>query len=299
VVEKSSLTPRPTFNTDGLGWALNGDSVNGGPSIVNNVFTPTDGSGGENRSAWFRYQLYVGAFQASFVYQDVSQDGADGVAFVVQNEASGTTALGINGGGLGYCEISNSVAVLLNLYAGSPGGASGIMLGTNGVGAYGLTGELSGRSYQSTAPVNLDGGDPIDVNLLYVGGVLQVTLVDTLSSARFETTFPFAISNFVGGDVAWVGLTGSEGGVLSHQTVSNFAFVPYPPLSVGISGGANVVLTWPGAVDGFAVQSATNLAQTVWTTESLTSSKVNGLNQILLPATNSVLFYRLILPPSP
>src|SRR5262249_13577552 len=41
---------------------------------------------------------------------------------------------------------------LLNIYSGAPGGPSGWMLGTNGVGAYDGSTNLSGKSYQSTAP---------------------------------------------------------------------------------------------------------------------------------------------------
>src|SRR5262249_2858747 len=55
VVERSVFATHPNFNTNGLGWQLNGDTVDGGPVINNNLFTLTDGASGENRSAWFRY----------------------------------------------------------------------------------------------------------------------------------------------------------------------------------------------------------------------------------------------------
>src|SRR5215472_12500175 len=84
-------------------WALNGDTNNGGPSINTNVFTVTDGAADENRSAWFQHSLFVGAFQASFTYQDIGGGGADGVAFVIQNDPAGTDALGLSSQGLGYC----------------------------------------------------------------------------------------------------------------------------------------------------------------------------------------------------
>jgi predicted outer membrane repeat protein len=294
VVEGSALAARPTFNTNGVGWTLNGDAVNGGPNIAGSVFTLTDGSAGENRSAWFRLPLYVGAFQASFTYQDIGGYGADGTAFVIQNDPRGTAAIGGGGGGMAYVGITPSIAVMLNLYSGAPGGASGVLLATNGMGdgaGYWPT------IYQSTSPVNLDAGNPISVSLHYFGGVLQVNLTDTVTSAKFQANLPVNISSFVGANTAWVGITGSEGGVLSHQIVSNFTYVPLPPLAASPNGTGGVLLTWPGAVAGFILQSKTNLTDANWTTVAVPATQSNNLNQVVIPASASrTQFYRLMLP---
>jgi len=222
----------PDFNTNGPGWLLNGDTVNGGPLITNDVLTLTDGSAGENRSGWFYTPLYIGGFQASFTYQDIGGNGADGCAFVVQNDPRGTAALGFPGGGLAYSSIAPSVAVLLNIYGGAHCGPSGWMLGTNGVGAIDIVGNVSGRAYQSTAPVNLDAGNPIAVRLRYSGGVLQMSLTDIVTSNVFQTNIIVDIPSFVGTNAAWIGITGSEGGVLSHQIVSAFSYRPLPTLAM-------------------------------------------------------------------
>ena len=295
----AALLTRPSFNTNGAGWYLNGDTVNGGPNITNNVFTLTDGAGGENRSAWFSEPLYVGGFQASFTYQDIGGGGADGAAFVIQNDPSGTAALGLNGGGLGYVGITPSVAVLLNIYWYSPGGA-GLMLGTNGVGAYYASGANSGRSYQSTAPVNLAGGDPIAVALRYTGGILYASLTDTVTSNNFQTSIAVDIPAFVGTNAAWVGFTGSEGGTTSHQIVSNFSYRPLPTLIIRQSQPASLVFTWPAAVCGFTLQSNSSLNNPAgWTSVAGTSTQTNGLNQVTTPSPTSTQFYRLVLPGGP
>jgi hypothetical protein len=287
---------RPSFNTSGLGWVLNGDTVNGGPKIIDNVFTLTDGTSDENRSGWFAFPLYVGAFEASFTYQDVGGDGADGVAFVIQNDPRGTTALGLAGGGLAYAGITNSVALLLNIYSGAPGGPSGWMLGTNGVGAYDGSGALSGRSYQSTAPVNLDLGNPIAVALRYTGGILHVSLTDTVTSANFQTNIPVNVPAFTGSDVAWVGITGSDGDIGSHQTVSNFSYVPLPTLAISSQPGS-VVFTWPATVYGFELQSNANLNNMGgWQSVGATVTQTNNLNQVIIPSPTGAQFYRLVLP---
>jgi hypothetical protein len=297
VVERSVFAAHPNFNTNGFGWALNGDSVNGGPVINNNLFTLTDGASGENRSAWFRYPLYVGAFQASFTYQDIGGGGADGVGFVIQNDPRGTTALGLGGGGLAYADITSSVALLLNIYSGSPGGPSGLMLGTNGVDAYNGSGVLSGKSYQNTAPVNLDGGNPIAVALRYTGGILQVSLTDTVTSANFQTNIPVNVAAFTGTNVAWVGITGSEGGILSHQTVSNFSYVPLPVLLSTPGSGNSVTLSWPASIYGYHLQSASNLLGNAWADLTATATQTNGFNLATVPSTGNSQFFRLVLPP--
>jgi len=293
VVEGSMLAARPNFNTNGVGWALNGDNVNGGPSILGSIFTPTDGSSGEDRSAWFRLPLYVGAFQASFTYQDVGTGGADGTAFVIQNDPRGIAATGAGGGGLGYLGITPSVALMMDIYSGAPGGPSGVLVATNGMGDG--SGYLP-STYQSTSPVNLDGGNPINVSLLYLGGVLQLSMTDTLTGAKYQTSFPVNIPAFLGTNTAWVGITGSEGGVLSHQAVSNFSYLPLPTLGASPNGPNRVTFNWPGSIAGFQLQSKTNITDTNWITVSASVSQTNNLNQVIMTSPIGTRFYRLMLP---
>src|SRR5262249_29509197 len=238
-----------------LGWVLNGDTVNGGPKITNKVFTLTDGTSGENRSGWFAFPLYVGAFQASYTYQDIGGGGADGAPLVGQNHPRRSAALGGGGGGLAYIGITPSAAVLLNIYGGAAGGPSGMLVATNGVGD---GGGYSTGVYQNTAPVNLDGGNPINVNLRYTGGVLGINLADTVSSANFQASYPINIPSFVGTNVAWVGITGSEGGVLSHQTVSNFSYVPLPVLLSNPCSCNRVTLCCPASIYWYHIPSSIN-----------------------------------------
>ncbi|MDR3377132.1 MAG: choice-of-anchor Q domain-containing protein [Verrucomicrobiae bacterium] len=214
-VQSFTLTVCDGTLTDPYSWSLNGDNINGGLSLANNTFTFTDGTGGENRSAWFRFQQYVSAFEATFIYQDIGGGGADGVAFVMQNDPAGILAIGGGGGGLGYTGISPSVGMMLNIYAGAPGG-SGIFISTDGTGL--------ASAYNNTSPVNLATGNPIKVDLLYLGSAMVVSLTDLTSNLTYTTNFTIDIPGTVGANKAWIGLTGSEGGSLSHQTVSNFTY---------------------------------------------------------------------------
>src|SRR5437899_11622136 len=96
-------------NGTGLGWSLNGPAPGPGTSAGGGLSLSTGSGGIANSSAWYVNPLYIGAFQASFTYEDVGGGGADGTTFTVQNQ--GRTALGGGGGGLGYSGITPSVAL--------------------------------------------------------------------------------------------------------------------------------------------------------------------------------------------
>src|SRR5258706_3611093 len=97
----------PDFNTNGLGWNVFRNDTSGGPPFISgNVLTLTDNNGGEARAAWYQYPLYIGSFFASFTYQDVSIGGADGTAFVLQNDPRGTAAIGAPGGALAVSALT-------------------------------------------------------------------------------------------------------------------------------------------------------------------------------------------------
>ena len=101
----------------------------------------------------------------------------------------------------------------------------------------------------------------------------------------------------MGTNVAWVGITGSEGGVLSHQTVSNFSCVPLPVLLSTPGSGSSVSLSWPASIYGYHLQSMSNLLGNVWAELPATVTQTNGFNLASVPATGNSQFFRLVLPP--
>ncbi len=141
---------------------------------------------------------------------------------------------------LGYFGINNGEAFELNIYALAPGGV-GIGFGTNGPIA---------NPYQSVAPVNLANGDPINVNLYYMGGVMQLSLTDTVVTASFVTNVTLAdYGAVVGQSVGYVGFTGADGGSVSSQQVSNFAFVPAAPPALSVANQGGLLHTSAGQVE--------------------------------------------------
>ena len=123
----------------------------------------------------------IGAFTVTFDYRidNPSIDAADGAALVFQNQGIG--ALGLGGNGCGYQNVTDSVAVNLNIWRN----VSEIEWGLNGV---------WDGSRDPTAPVSLISNNTIGVTVTYsydfltplpqmldaiAGGALDLTLTET------------------------------------------------------------------------------------------------------------------------
>ena len=111
---------------DGTGWTLNADANAqaagvpkfldvGGPDYELQLTVPVNYV---TTSAFNETAQGVEMFTGQFDYQYLGSTGApaDGIAFVLQNNASGVNALGATGGGLGYLNMTTSVALLMNIY---------------------------------------------------------------------------------------------------------------------------------------------------------------------------------------
>ncbi|HEX4264945.1 MAG TPA: hypothetical protein VH597_11445 [Verrucomicrobiae bacterium] len=270
------------FNTSGTGWQTNGTLA----GITNNTLLLTDGNGGETSSAFYTVAQYVGgSWNASFLYNSHG-GGADGTAFILQT--TNPAAIGGGGGQLGYTGIAgNSLAYEINIYNG---GVIGGTLASNG----------ASGTYQSVAPVNVGSTNDILVNLSWSSGVLTVTLTDQGSLATFTTNYNVgSLSALLGGNLAYIGFSGADGGVASTQTVRNFQFHSVLPsvkltTAVGVAGAFNI--TWPSADPSYVLQTNSSLTNpTGWAAAPLPVT-ANGTNTVTVnPASgSSQLFYRLL-----
>jgi hypothetical protein len=282
----ASVTVTPIGFDSGANWQLNN-----GATMVSNVLTLTDGSGSENRSSFVDYPQYIGGFQASWIYQDIGGGGADGMVFVLQNSAAGLAALGAPGGALGYWAIAPSVGLEFNIYSGSRGGV-GIAFGTNGATAQ----DGGGSPYASTLPVNIASGNPINVALRYAGGIMSLTLTDSVAGTTFSLNLAADLPSILGANTAYVGFTGASGGSPSHQQVSDFTFVSLPQLSLQLTGANTALLSWPSTAGGFVLQQNADLSTANWVTVAQPVNQANGQNQVVVPAPDGPLFFRLVVP---
>jgi hypothetical protein len=271
----------PALNTNGAGWTVN-SSPTGRASIDSNKLSLTVGQGSTAASAFYDYPMYIGAFSASFTYQAAPTNGADGMAFCLQNDPGGAMALGGGGGRLGYSGISPSAAILFNIYAPN---TVGLALGTNGAvpgaGGYGVA-----------LPVSIAGGNPIGVAMRYSGSALRLTLTDSITAASFSTNIAVNFPAILGTNTAFVGFTGADGGISSTQNVTDFTYIPLPMLAVEPTSTNTLLVTWPTSVGGFDLESTTNLSTGEWLVIPVAEA-----SSVVIPHTGSSTFYRLHLAP--
>ena len=214
------------FGSNGTGWTTQTNAT-GNPTVAGDVLTLTTASLGEARAAWFNTPVSTGSFTASFTYTDVGGGGADGAAFVLQNALSGTTALGYDAGSFGYGGISASVAYEISIWNGRTVGTNFVTDGTTG-------------TYNTTTPVNVASGDPINVTLVYDAAAETLTefLTDTKTGSVYTHTYTgIDLASTLGGSTAILGFTGGTGGAALRKPSAASVSLPASPWPVSAVTG--------------------------------------------------------------
>ena len=255
-VSNSDSTTLSDF--DGWVTAKTGAAVQGGSLML------TDGNNNEANAFWYPEELTIpssGRVEVNFTYTASGNRLADGVTFAFQT--SGTNAIGGAGGLLGYTGISGPTAAYqINIY-------NGHVIGSN------FVTDNSNSNYLTTAPVNLNSGNPIDVVLIFDtdSNTVTETLTETVNSTTVNTftrTYSDVDLRSVLGAKAYVGFTGGDGGANSIQTITNFSLATSPiygatlafqSQGTGVVGGAAgglgyVGITGPTAAYQISVISA-------------------------------------------
>jgi hypothetical protein len=213
-VSNSESTTLSDF--DGWVTAGTGAAVQGGSLML------TDGNNNEANAFWYPEELTIpssGRVEVNFTYTASGNRLADGVTFAFQT--SGTNAIGVAGSSLGYTGISGPTAAYqINIYGGH-------VIGSN------FVTDNSSTNYLTTAPVNLNSGNPIDVVLIFDTASNTVTeiLTETVNSTTVNTftrTYSDVNLRSVLGAKAYVGFTGADGGANSIQTITNFSLATSP-----------------------------------------------------------------------
>jgi hypothetical protein len=192
-------------------------ALNGSAALSKGALQLTNGGTGQAGTGWYPTKVSVGGFTTDFDFQ-LPTSTADGFTFTIQNYSKGQYALGGNGSGLGYQFITNSVAVAFNLYQSGVTNAESVGVYTGGGSPQSNAVSLSGTG------INLHSGDPFHVHMTYSGTTLTVTLTDKTTAATVTETFNVNIASSVGGSTAYVGFTGSTGGLTAVQNILDWTF---------------------------------------------------------------------------
>jgi len=196
------------------GFTAPGLTFNGSATLNGTRLRLTDGNGSEAGSAFFNTPVNTQFFTSDFTFQ-LTDPGADGFTICIQNQ--GLTALGADGGGLGYGGppgIGNSVAIKFDLFNDAGEGPNSTGIYTDGanptVPAIDLT----------PSGIDLRTGDVMRARLIYYNPFLILEIVDTTNGTEyFATQFTLDIPAITGGNTAFVGFTGATGGLAAVQEI--------------------------------------------------------------------------------
>ncbi len=235
VASATYVIESPYISYPSGGFNASSFDLNGRAAITSGgLLQLTDGGGDEGRSAWFATKVPVQTFTTDFTFQ-LTDAQADGFAFVIQN--AGPTALGADGGGLGYRGIPQSLAIKFDLFDDAGEGPDSTGLFTQGaaptVPAVNLTG----------TPINLHSGAPFAAHITYDGTDLTLTLTDSNTLGTWSYSWPINIPATVGGTTAYVGFTAGTGGETSTQNITSWTYSPAPSTP-----------NYPAGLDGAGLQ---------------------------------------------
>jgi hypothetical protein len=250
---------------------------------VSNVLRLTPAANYQGGSAWFQTaQPVASGFTTTFTFQLNPANGADGIAFVVQN--SGLTALGPTGCGEGFAGdlayppgctpipansitqsgITNSVAFRFDSYSqGVGGGAETNDPGVNNVSIQTCP-NMAANSITAACQLavypfyEVDFGDgnvhiatvtynvtPTSAQTSCNGPCLDVILDGT---DLFPTGVPFNMSSIgLTSGNAYVGFTGATGGLDDNQDILSWTFTPQGQSETGsVSTGTTATYNYSG-----------------------------------------------------
>ncbi len=204
--------PATSFSTDfssASGLTLNGSAALSGSLQL------TDGALDQAGSAFYAIPVNIQSFTTDFTFL-LTNAHADGFTFTIQN--AGPTALGANGGNLGYAGIPNSQAIKFDLYSNSGEGTNSTGIYANGVSPIVPAIDLTGSG------INLHSGDKMDAHITYAGSTLVLTLTDLTTHATWSHLFIVDIPANVGGSTAYIGFTGATGGLGATQQILTWSY---------------------------------------------------------------------------
>lgn len=218
----------------------------------------TDAYNDQKGQAWINQRLDASRFAVSFDFQMSLANGADGFAFVIQNDWDGVNADGEGGGNMGWGGwwpfTRNTVALKFDIYPNNDQTGlyyngrindSGIDLRPFGIDLDG-DGGVDDGSREFT-------GEVFRVTVVYDGKTLTQMIAKAADPANilFTQNYTVDIPRILGRHDGLFGFTGANGGLHSRNDILNFSYDAITPQAVELNGGdqADVVyLKREGAV---------------------------------------------------
>jgi|GEM_PF-1486687 len=252
VDDETGLEPIIDFDNfaDTSKLKFNGDTTQAG-----NALRLTTAARKQRGSAFFERPVAVDgdtSFETQFEFKlSGAGAGSDGFTFMLQNSLQGLNALGGTGGGLGYRDITKSLAIEFDNYKNAGD------INNNHISVL-QDGDLNNALATVAAPFDLNGGDALNTWINYDGesDLLEVFLAD--DGVKPETALLSLDIDLaaVVGDQAFIGFSAATGGLFNNHDVNNWEFTTESTLLSAPAASADVIsetilsgLTLPTSID--------------------------------------------------
>jgi hypothetical protein len=236
----------------------------------------TNGGTSQAGSIFWNAPINIQAFTTTFEFQ-LSNAQGNGFTFTIQNIAP--TALGGDSAGLGYQDIQKSVAIKFNFYNYQNEGSDSTGVYTDGEPPVLPSTDISPSGIQ------LGSGDSIQAKITYDGTNLTLNLLDLVTNDTFTMTQAINIPQTVGGNTAYVGFTGSTGGLSASQKILTWTYSTQsvPPIFTPAAGTYNSTQT-------VALSSGTSDASIYYTTDGSapTASSTKYTGPVSVPVSETI-----------
>jgi Bacterial lectin len=303
-----------------LNGTLSGTSTANFPVKVGTALRLTPASQDEAASAWYKTkQPVTGGFTTIFQFQMSSGSAppADGIAFVIQNAAAGTAALGTDGGAIGYggnvtctgeggsapcvddtAGIPASIAIEFDTFVNPPWDPDANHVAVQSCGPNANTSDHTNCSIAapiSVSPsITLSDGNIHTAFIQYVpstcsGAIpapnltLSVDNIDNVVLTKCVNLSTLGVADSTGS--AYVGFTAATGGSFENQDLLNWEFVT--PVTVPLNGNATTnAFNFPFAQYNVIYPSDVKITNTTMTVSPAVYSFAT-CNSMIQSATNT------------
>jgi len=214
---------------------------NGSTDLHGSRLQLTKGGQYEAGSAFYATPVTIDQpFTSNFTFELSSPNASvplskisDGITFTILSAEpyivpDGATALGGDGGDLGFAGIMNNsgagyndfdLAVKFDLFSNSGEGPNSTGLYINGALPTTPAIDLTGSG------IDLHSGHAIFAQIAYDGSNLSLILTDTVTFARWSRSFPIDVPKTIGSVIAYVGFTGGTGATTANQEILSWTYV--------------------------------------------------------------------------
>jgi|688.fasta_scaffold32644_2 hypothetical protein len=230
-------------------YFLNGDAE----AIGNDCYQLTGLATTENGTVWYADQINLEEpFDLQFLmnFGNLDATGADGICFVLQTV--GTSAIGVDGGGMGYLNFGTSLGIEFDTWQNGEYSdifEDHIAIQINGNISHNSASNISGPVQADALDANIEDGDDHVVRIVWNPDD-QIIQIYFDCVFRLSGTIDMVNEIFGGNNLVYWGFTAATGGSFNNQTVCLQENILNQTENLTICTGASIPLVAGSSIDG-------------------------------------------------